>query len=279
MNTIVIYPGRFHPFHRGHKASYDYLVKRFGADNVYIATSDVQAPITSPFSFGDKQQMISKLGIPTGHVVQVKNPYQATEILDQIADPANTQVVFAVSEKDMQQHNPRFRFGVKKDGTPTKLQPMPDNPKKMKPMTDHYYVMVTPTVNFQVQGADANSASEIRNKYANGNNADRDQIVTDLYGETYPEIRDLFDKKLGLVKQTQELVAEARIKNPGRPVQLLETIKQLETRAQHLDESEPTVSENPDYIEEKWSQKYKRSINCNNPKGFSQKAHCAGRKK
>lgn len=32
-------------------------------------------------------------------------------------------------------------------------------------------------------------------------------------------------------------------------------------------------------INEKWSQKYKRSIDCNNPKGFSQKAHCAGRKK
>ncbi len=34
-----------------------------------------------------------------------------------------------------------------------------------------------------------------------------------------------------------------------------------------------------DYIEEKWSQKYKDSINCSNPKGFSQRAHCAGRKK
>ena len=32
-------------------------------------------------------------------------------------------------------------------------------------------------------------------------------------------------------------------------------------------------------ITEKWSNKYKRSINCSNPKGFSQKAHCAGRKK
>ena len=28
-----------------------------------------------------------------------------------------------------------------------------------------------------------------------------------------------------------------------------------------------------------WSDKYKKSIDCNNPKGFSQKAHCAGRKK
>ena len=36
---------------------------------------------------------------------------------------------------------------------------------------------------------------------------------------------------------------------------------------------------NSDYIEEKWSSKYKSSINCADPKGFSQKAHCAGRKK
>ena len=32
-------------------------------------------------------------------------------------------------------------------------------------------------------------------------------------------------------------------------------------------------------VGEGWSKKYKKSINCNNPKGFSQKAHCAGRKK
>ena len=30
---------------------------------------------------------------------------------------------------------------------------------------------------------------------------------------------------------------------------------------------------------ETWSQKYKKSIDCSNPKGFSQKAHCQGRKK
>lgn len=32
-------------------------------------------------------------------------------------------------------------------------------------------------------------------------------------------------------------------------------------------------------VTEKWSAKYKRSINCKNPKGFSQRAHCQGRKK
>jgi len=34
-----------------------------------------------------------------------------------------------------------------------------------------------------------------------------------------------------------------------------------------------------EFISEKWSAKYKRSINCARPRGFSQRAHCQGRKK
>ena len=37
--------------------------------------------------------------------------------------------------------------------------------------------------------------------------------------------------------------------------------------------------EEVEVIEEEWSEKYKRSIDCKNPKGFSQKAHCQGKKK
>jgi len=32
-------------------------------------------------------------------------------------------------------------------------------------------------------------------------------------------------------------------------------------------------------MQEKWSEKYKKSIDCNSPKGFSQRAHCQGKKK
>jgi hypothetical protein len=41
------------------------------------------------------------------------------------------------------------------------------------------------------------------------------------------------------------------------------------------------VLENKEVISilEKWSNKYKKSIDCSNAKGFSQKAHCAGRRK
>ena len=34
-----------------------------------------------------------------------------------------------------------------------------------------------------------------------------------------------------------------------------------------------------EFVAEKWSTKYKSSINCARPRGFSQRAHCAGRNK
>ena len=46
--------------------------------------------------------------------------------------------------------------------------------------------------------------------------------------------------------------------------------------AKIVDEEE---EEEEEELTEKWSEKYKKSINCNNPKGFSQKAHCAGKHK
>jgi hypothetical protein len=43
--------------------------------------------------------------------------------------------------------------------------------------------------------------------------------------------------------------------------------------------TEIITENNSSTLSEKWSQKYKSSINCSHPKGFSQKAHCAGKKK
>jgi hypothetical protein len=134
-------------------------------------------------------------------------------------------------------------------------------------MTKHAYVAVTPTVNFKVRGADANSASQIRKKYIDGNDSDRDQIIADLYGDVDTGIRDIFDLKLGTGRPV-EMVSESRSRIAEKINQLRERIAQLKVK-----------EESADYIEEKWSKKYKRSINCSNPKGFSQRAHCAGRKK
>ena len=44
----------------------------------------------------------------------------------------------------------------------------------------------------------------------------------------------------------------------------------------YLDEKEAGTPDNQ--IDEKWTNTYKKSINCSNPKGFSQKAHCKARR-
>ena len=40
-----------------------------------------------------------------------------------------------------------------------------------------------------------------------------------------------------------------------------------------------SMKDKTEEMREAWSQKYKKSIDCSNPKGFSQRAHCQGRKK
>lgn len=257
MNYLVIYPGRFHPFHLGHKASYDWLVNKFGEGSVYIATSDVQNAENSPFSYADKVAMTTKLGIPPSRVVQVKNPYRADEITSQLSDDEknNTALIFAVSQKD----NVRFNFNPKKDGSPSYLQPLPENFKKLKPMTKHGYVVVTPTINFKVRGADADSASAIRKMYLDGNDNDRNQIITDLYGVPDPELKAIFDQKLGVNTPENIVTYGAEIIDGGEtPVNVMREnrrakLKKLSERIQQLRQQlkEMRQPENLDYIDEK----------------------------
>jgi hypothetical protein len=256
MNYLVIYPGRFHPFHLGHMASYDWLTKKFGENSVYIASSSVQAADTSPFSFGDKVAMMTKLGVPPGHVVNVKNPYQAVEITSGLSDEerADTALIFAVSAKDAE----RFNFAPKKDGSASYLQSLPDNEKGMMPMTQHGYVVVTPTVNFRVRGVDANSASQIRKLYLDGNDSDRDQIITDLYGTPDPELRDMFDQRLG-VNQPEEGVVygQEQVFAGDNPVSVMREHKlaRIQENIQWLKSKIKIVKDGQDYIDERKTRK------------------------
>ena len=252
MQFLVIYPGRFHPFHLGHKASYDWLTKQFGENSVYIASSNVQDPDTSPFTFADKVAMMTKLGVPVGHVVNVKNPYQATEITASLADEEkqNTALVFAVSAKDAE----RFSFAPKKDGSPSYLQPLPENKKGLKPMTKCGYIAITPTVNFKVKGVDANSASQIRKLYLDGNDNDRKQIITDLYGAPDAELQAIFDERLGVNKpQDAVIYGQEKVFAGDNPVNVMREnrMAKLQENIQMLRYQLKALRESQDYIDER----------------------------
>ena len=79
------------------------------------------------------------------------------------------------------------------------------------------------------------------------------------------------DNKIELLNQAIKYFTE--VEEYMKCATLQKKIEELQQRIAQL--KDPA----PDYIEEKWSQKYKRSIDCSHPRGFSQRAHCAGRKK
>lgn len=187
--TVAIYPGRFHPFHKGHKFVYDYLVDKYGT--AFIATSDKQEE-GSPFSFEEKKRMMMLTGVPANAIVNTKQPYVPNEILDRL-DSSNTAAVFGVGKKDMEEGNPRFRVGLKKNGDPTYYQ---HNTDKRETFDVHGYLEVVPTQRFKVLGEPATSATELRRQYATLNDEQAKQFIIDLFGSFDQQVMQIMDTKL-----------------------------------------------------------------------------------
>jgi nicotinamide mononucleotide adenylyltransferase len=98
--VVVVYSGRFQPFHKGHYATYENLIRKFGKDSVYIGTSNVTDSKKSPFNFKEKKAiMMQMFGIPSSKIVNVKNPYRPEEILNKF-DSDTTGLIVVVGEKD-----------------------------------------------------------------------------------------------------------------------------------------------------------------------------------
>jgi len=192
--TVVIYPGRFHPFHKGHASVYDKLKQEFPTADVFISTSGKTNDTNSPFEFQEKEKMIQSAGIDPQFVEMTANPYLAKEITERY-DLDKTKVIFAVSEKDMEGDKPRFKFGLKKDGTPSYFQPY-DKTKKLASGDKHGYIATLPTMDFSILGKDIRSASQIRELYKNSDDQGRRDLIQDLYGSMDEEVKRIFDNKL-----------------------------------------------------------------------------------
>ena len=195
--TFVIFPGRFHPWHNGHKSVYNYLTTKFGGNDVYITTTGVTELPKSPFTFDEKKQMMITTGIPANKILNVKNNYNLQSVANQI--PINIErdsIIFAVSEKDMAE-DPRFKNFVKKDGSPSYLQPLPKNQSKLDPAIKHGYLITVPTTDFTVLGLPARSASQLRSQYAILTPEQQKAFITDLFGNYNTNVHNILNNRLG----------------------------------------------------------------------------------
>ena len=245
MATVVILPGGFHPYHAGHYELYKSAQRTFPDADVYVAATDDRS--TRPFPFKIKEKLAYLAGVEPGHFVQVKSPFRADEITSKF-NPEQDTLIFVRSTKDAKQ--PPIPGGVKKDGKPAYLQPLL-GAKRLDTFNKHAYMAYLPTVEF-LPGM--TGASDIRAEWPTLDGQGKLDRVVSLY--------------------------PAAQKNPKLAATV---VKMLDTAIGSEVEESHTVGyiqeEDPDYIDEKWSQKYKSSIDCSHPRGFSQRAHCAGRKK
>jgi hypothetical protein len=120
-------------------------------------------------------------------------------------------------------------------------------------MTKHGYVAITPTVNFKVKGQDADSASAIRKMYRDGNDNDRDQIITDLYGTPDSELKDIFDQQLGVNEPGEGVIyGQEKVFAGDNPVTVMREHKlaRIQENIQWLKNKIKTIKDGQDYIDE-----------------------------
>ena len=174
MKQVVIMPGGFHPFHAGHAALYQSARQAFPGADVYVAATDDTS--TRPFPFQVKEKLAQLAGVDKGRFMQVKSPFQATEITAPY-NAEDTQLIFVRSEKDATK--PPQAGGVKKNGEPSYLQPY--NKNSTAPMSQHGYMAYLPTVEF---GPGMTSATEIRAAWPKLNEKRKTALVMSLYPKT-----------------------------------------------------------------------------------------------
>jgi len=190
--VVAIFPGRYNPYSSHHHTAYQNLVAKFGAPNVYVATSNVTGP-KSPFSFAEKKRIINAAGVPANRIIKVREPYKAEEITSKLPD--DTAVVFAVGEKDGSRLVSGKYFDKYKDG------------KKMDGYKEHGYIYIIPHVALKIRGKEM-SGTSVRAALADKSvkAPEKRKLFKQIFGHNKKDIYKLVvDKLTKLSEEKMEL--------------------------------------------------------------------------
>jgi hypothetical protein len=226
--VVVIFCGRFQPFHRGHAIVYNNLVSTYGRNNVYIGTSGKVEPPDSPFTLSDRIYFMNLMGIPSDRILQLSNNYNPTVAAQAlgIQDLSNTVMIFPVSQKDVDEKPGLFSGGTKKDGSPKMLQPLPQDQRQIESADKHAYIQIVNVQPFKVLGQTVTGATKIRDLYIKANDAQRQQIIKDLYGKyTYEAEKIMNDSLLPSAPVTPvPLANKTKLQKVAKPEPMDETV-------------------------------------------------------
>ena len=179
---VVVYGGRFQPFHAGHYKTYKHLCSVFGTKNVYIASSNVQDSGKSPLSFNEKRDIAVKIfGVSPSKFIQVKNPYQPVEILRDF-DTTNTALIVALGDKDAMRLGGQY------------FKPYTNDKDMEGYMTKGYVYSKTPSNSF--------GATDVRNMFrSNLSAAEKEKQFQKFFGKYNKDVFQMLNKGLNETKE------------------------------------------------------------------------------
>ena len=189
---VVLYPGRFQPFHLGHREVFQSLQGKFGRDSVFIATSNKTEPPKSPFNFTDKSILMHAAGIPSDRILEVASPYK----LPAQFNAANTIFVAAVGAPDAQRLAPD---SVKKDGNPGYFKTF-KNLKECATADQHGYVIIADerhkVIDINGQSVDVSHGTQTRQAWnlVRNDPKQRSAFLLQMYGRDDAELGRVLDK-------------------------------------------------------------------------------------
>jgi len=178
----VSFGGKFQPFHFQHFKRFEYLVKKFGEENVFITTTDVD-----PSKFGEKHFMtfeekkliMTKMfNIPNNKIIKVKNNYAPKELTGMF--PETTAFITTLGKKDADRLTKGGKYYIKYD-----------EDIKLKGYMEKGYVYVIESGGI--------SASEIREFFrSDASDDEKKKYFKKLYGKFNAQVFNLFMQRLSL---------------------------------------------------------------------------------
>jgi len=319
MSTIVIMPGGFHPFHAGHAALYQSAVKAFPDAEVFVAATNDTSTRPFPFAIKEKlaklagvapghfvqvkspfraEEITSKFDPEKDRLIFVRSEKDANKppqaggnkkdgspaYLQPLAGQTN---IRPFAEHAYMAYLPTVEFGPGMTSATEIRNVWPTLSAKHK-----VALVMSLYPSTQRNRKLAATVVKLLDTAMGGELAESNDINPEMIDVFYRPVQNSPGRRVVarnipasvLDRLLEKLSDKFAVPATSFEWEKSDSVSEMDAQnfvggmtASYQDQENQPIDE--DYIDEKWSKKYKGSINCASPKGFSQRAHCAGRKK